>query len=614
MTKVYNRSRVDRVPLAALLLCGCIHVPGRSGHPPPKVQAIDTRPLVCSRPADAGEIRFEKIAPWRDDAAAAYALVHDDLCGPELRGIDQIAAPMLEARGLRATLGAIVNACEEYRLWEMVRRLQSRGHEIGNHSLNHEPIRGENAAREIDQAKRTLDARLGRPVSFFLFPYDLFDGPTVEQARSAGHPFIRAGSRDDNDGLTQPPINRAEADNDAALEFDAWPRAFSKYALYPEKDILNVHVWNAIERRGFAMREVHSVTRKAVAPLSGEGFFPVPLSIYEAHLDFLVDAWRANQVWTDTASTIARYRRARQACSAAVTTGRITFDTTAADCRTNLTPLSVVVTTARDLAGLQGKQAGRAVYTRKLGSGRFSVTADPGAGPVELSGCDNPSPGVDPNVKLQPKPAAAASVCDLESVRAAGGDGRMDDLERPPEQLQQLPNPGQRDGRTGTWSWYPPGALAAGIRSEEGNRSLRYARSGLHASAGVVLAFVGASGAGSCYDATAYQGVRFRIRGTVESNDPVWKGKVILSLVTAETASVRYGGDRRGTGGHFHVEIPVSDAWQEVTVPFSRFQRPTWGDTARLTQLALGKLQAIDWGVAKEVSGFSFDLDDLRLY
>jgi hypothetical protein len=104
------------------------------------------------------------------------------------------------------------------------------------------------------------------------------------------------------------------------LEFDAWPRAYSKYTSFPEKDLLNLHVYNAIDKKGFAVREFHSVTTKDVPPLSGEGFGPVPLRTYEQHLDFLYYAWKANKVWTSTASTIIRYRQARMACTATVST------------------------------------------------------------------------------------------------------------------------------------------------------------------------------------------------------------------------------------------------------------------------------------------------------
>ncbi len=604
---MYKSSRSLRVPLAALLLAGCVHSAGR--------HRIDSNPVACRSRADAGAFAFEKVAPWRDDATAAYAIVHDDLCSPELRGIDQIAVPALEARGLTATMGAIVGHCDEYKLWGLVRDLERRGHEIGNHSFSHVVIRPGNVDREVIESKRLLDAHLARPVSFFLFPYDDFARHTVELVERAGHPFVRAGARDDNDGLENPPVNGAEPGNDLALEFDAWPRAFSKYALYPEKDILNVHVWNAIERRGFAIRELHSVTRQDRAPPTGEGFFPVPLPIYEAHLDFLVNAWKANQLWTSTTSAIVRYRRARQACPAALAGATVAFDLSNPDCPRYATPLSVVVRTERDVPGLAALQAGRPVFTRKLGPGRFSVTADPTAGQVDLAGCTTASVGVDPSVALPRKPAPATSVCVLESVRGPGGRASlMDDFERGPELLQLLPNPGQRDGRDGTWSWYPPATVAATILQEGSNRLLRYAAQGLGGSAGVALAFLGGSGAGSCYDATAYRGLRFRIRGSASSDSPAAAGKVIVSLVTAETQSLRYGGDLRGSGGHFHAEVPVSREWRQVSLTWERFRPPTWGDTAAMTRLALGKLQAIDWGISREVSTFQIDLDDIELF
>jgi peptidoglycan/xylan/chitin deacetylase (PgdA/CDA1 family) len=614
---VYKLSRFDRASLTALLLCGCGHTRGhdRMGTSPAPVGRIPTAPMVCEGAVPAGTLTFEKIAGWRDDAAAAYSIIHDDLCSPELRGIDRIAAPALEARGLVATMGAIAGDCQDYKLWAMVRGLESRGHEIANHSFTHERVRPHNATLEVAKSKQVLDRELQQPVRLFLFPYDVFQRSTIELVEAVGHRYARAGSRDDNDGLDNPPLNGKDPDNDLVLEFDAWPRSFSKYSLYPEKDILNVHVWNAIERGGFALRELHSVTPHAVAPVAGEGFFPVPRPIYDAHLDFLVNAWKANRLWTSTVSTIVRYRRARQACAASISAATITFDTSNPDCRTYTTPLSVILTSTEDVPGLQAIQGGASVFTRKLGPRRYSVTAYPTAGPVTVAGCRTPSPGVDPTVPLPRKPAPASSVCALESVRGAGGAGRMDDLERPPEQLQTLPNSAQRDRRDGTWSWYPPFTLGASIREEGRNRTLRYAAHDLGASAGVVLAFMGASGAGSCYDASAYKGVRFRIRGGAASDDPAARDKVVVSLVSAETQALKYGGDRGGgPGGHFHAHVPLTPDWKQVSLTWSQFAAPTWGETAGLTRPALTKLQAVDWGIPKEVSSFEINLDDIELF
>jgi hypothetical protein len=188
----------------------------------------------------------------------------------------------------------------------------------------------------------------------------------------------------------------------------------------------------------------------------------------------------------------------------------------------------------------------------------------------------------------------------------------MDDLERPDEELQILPNPAQEDGRTGSWSWYPQNAEVE-VVGEGGGQALRYAGTGLAAWSGVTLAFLGGNGAGSCYDGTSYQGIRFRIRGNVTSGDEL-NGKVVVSIVTADTQSRRYGGDLDGEGGHFHLVVPVTAGWQTVSIPWTALNRPTWGETTSLTAVAKEKLQAIDWGVSNMASSFEIYIDDVEMY
>jgi hypothetical protein len=515
-----------------------------------------------------------------------------------------------------ATFGPFVRVCEDYVLWDMVKQAQGRGHEIGNHSFTHSNVRAENAAHEIGDAKRTLDAHLLAPVSFYIFPFDDFSEPMVELVKNAGHLSARAGNRDDNDGFAEPPINPAEPANDLTLEFDAWPRSYSKYASYAESAILNLHVFHAIERQGFALREFHSVTSREVAPLSGEGFGPVPLRLYEQHLDFLVNAWKANKVWTSTVSSIVRYRRARAACTASVAGDSLSFGTAAPDCKAYATPLSVIVKTGQDVPGLGATQgaAGTPVFVRKLGPARFSVDADPTAGDVRLTGCLTPVSTVAATLALPEKPAPASSVCELDTVKGTGAPGRMDDFERDQAALQVLPNPGQADGRNGSWSWHPPNTTASIIPDGRG-RALRFngARPGKWS--GVTLAFLGGNGAGSCYDGRAYQGLRFKVKGSVEAPDnPTLSNTIIVSLITAETQSQKFGGDLKGEGGHFNVAVAITPEWTMVTLPFSMFGKPTWGDTMGLTELALGKLQAIDWGTTEKTAVVELTLDDVELY
>jgi hypothetical protein len=602
---------------------------GGGGPPPinfgPPAGKVETVPVECAAAAvtDAGGFTFEKIAEWRDDAAAAYTMVHDDMCGPELRGIDRMAIPALEMRGLVATLGPFVQICQDGGLWNVVKEAQMKGHEIANHSYTHVNIRMENAAKEVTMAKSIFDSMLPKPVTFYIFPYDDFSAPTVKAVQDAGHIGARAGNRDDNDGFDLPPINSRMPDNDLTLEFDAWPRAYSKYASWKEADILNLHVHNAIEKQGFAVREFHSVTARDVAPLAGEGFGPVPLRTYEAHLDFLYHAWKANKVWTSTASTILRYRQARVACKAQVAGTTITYDTADQKCKDFATPVSVIVKTGKDLPGLKAMQGTGAVFVRKLGPSRFSVTADPTLGPVELAGCTTPVPAVDAATPMSVKPLPAASVCEIEQIKgmggAAAGVGMMDNFERDPSQFQVLPNPSQRDGRNGSWSWYPQTVTIEMVKEgTPANTVLRYRGANVGNWTGATLAFLGGNGAGSCYDATAYTGLKFKIKGTVKSTMPPFSSSIVrLSIITAETQVQKYGGDFKldpmnGTG-HFGKNIQVTPEWTEVTLPFAMVDKPAWGPSASFPALALTKLQALDWGV-DGTAEFEIFLDDIQLY
>lgn len=571
---------------------------------------VDEDPLVCENPAEAGGFTFVEIATWRDRATAAYSMIHDDMCDYGVRGIHLHAVPALNARGLHAGLGPIVAECEAQGLWGEVEAADAAGHEIVSHSYTHPEITVANAPKEVVEAKAAFEQHTAKPVTFYIFPYDFWTPETVAAVGAAGHLGARAGNRDDNDGFEAPPINSAAPGADLAIEFDVWPRTYSKYALYREADILSVHVHNAVERGGWAVREFHSVIPDAESP-EGHGFGPVPLSIYEAHLDFLVDAWRKGIVWTANPSTVIRYRHAREACAASVASDTITYDTSNPDCVAFATPISVIVQTGADVPAIMAMQGETAVATRKLGPSTFSVTADPTAGPVALTGCTDDGPAVETG-QLPPRPNPADSVCDLESVAGTGADGQMDDLERPEAELQILPNPAQRDGRTGSWSWYPQDVVVE-LVADGGGQALRYAGNNLGAWTGVTLAFLGGNGAGTCYDASAYQGIKFRIKGSVTSTDDL-NGKVVLSLVTAETQSRTFGGDLDGAGGHFHKVITLTPTWTTVTIPWADLMPPSWGDTATLTMLAKGKLQALDWGVSNMASSFEIYLDDIELY
>jgi len=90
--------------------------------------------------------------------------------------------------------------------------------------------------------------------------------------------------------------------------------------------------------------------------------------------------------------------------------------------------------------------------------------------------------------------------------------------------------------------------------------------------------------------------------------------RVVITMVTAQTQTRKLGGDLDGDGGHFHKIAPVNGEWQTVEIPFSDFERPTWGVSAMYTTLALDRLQALDFGVSDRATNFDLLIDDIELY
>lgn len=61
--------------------------------------------------------------------------------------------------------------------------------EIGAHTLNHVYLKGlekNKAWREISESKRVLEAKTGRPVKYFAYPYGVFSSETIEMVKKAG--------------------------------------------------------------------------------------------------------------------------------------------------------------------------------------------------------------------------------------------------------------------------------------------------------------------------------------------------------------------------------------------------------------------------------------------
>ncbi len=358
-------------------------------------------------PAAGAFFKVEGVASWRGDAAAAYSLIHDDVCSDGVEGVFSHADPELARRGLHAGFGVIAGVCESKKRWNKVRQLVAHGHEVFSHSWSHPCMTNDHKLaescnptarrsidflQEIDVAGAVMLQRLGAPPDFFIFPFDVCDPAAIARLQKQGYLGARCGESG---------INPAAAGDDFAIRFDVFGPAYSiyfdapackgvkQYETPPEQTsaacrahVLDHYVEDAITQRGWAVRELHGFDD------DGGSFEPVPVTEYAAHLDHVLVKVRAGQLWVEGPTRVLKYRSARASCPLPVATerGTFTFATPSAACRRSATLLTYLVSTTdgTDPAALTSEQAGSRTPARKLARGRFAVDADPTRGPVVL--------------------------------------------------------------------------------------------------------------------------------------------------------------------------------------------------------------------------------------
>ncbi len=120
-----------------------------------------------------------------------------------------LALPLLQARGLKATFFVVTGFLADdeahrrtdergrkYLLWSEVYALASAGMEIGSHSTSHRRLPDLPAAEieaEARASREVLQARLGRPVEFFAFPFNSKRGEARQAVKDAGYRGAVAG-------------------------------------------------------------------------------------------------------------------------------------------------------------------------------------------------------------------------------------------------------------------------------------------------------------------------------------------------------------------------------------------------------------------------------------
>jgi peptidoglycan/xylan/chitin deacetylase (PgdA/CDA1 family) len=234
-----------------------------------------------------------KVLPWNNHEAA-LSLTFDDSRAVHL----DVAAPELNKRHLHATFFLIVSKTTRLEDWQ---KLQSQGHEIGNHSVTHEHATDLNKAGEelqVEDAKKFLDSNFKSDIITFAFPYTEVSPGLLYWVRR--YDFAARGGRGDGTLVyiksdVQPDWNNLPS-QPSYTKYDA-----ATYRGWIDKD-LSLKAWTILQIHGIGD--------------ASTGFEPIPSNTFIEFLDY-VKAMEPRGLWVAPFGEVAAYFRAQKILEAA---------------------------------------------------------------------------------------------------------------------------------------------------------------------------------------------------------------------------------------------------------------------------------------------------------
>ncbi|HTF96309.1 MAG TPA: polysaccharide deacetylase family protein [Cellvibrio sp.] len=300
------------------------------------------------------------VTPFKGGAKAAYSMVFDDYCSSWTSGIDDYAIPGLVEHGLRAGLGAIGSECEKNKFQARLKAVAEQGFEIVNHTWSHpslvlcatNPNPAQNCSDtrpdfkiEIDSAREFLQQATGKPVNFFVFPYNSVDDAILNHLREQGYLGARGGSYTLNAANFSDPL---------------------KLNLLGNQADMNALADQAIAAGAFAFINLHGV--------ADASYLPVPLSTWNAHLDYLKLLVDKHDLWVDNPTTIVKYNRSKALCGSPQISGNsLVFTGAQSGCATYVTGLTVSITANAGMPEIVPVQNGSSLPIRRLSANTVLV-------------------------------------------------------------------------------------------------------------------------------------------------------------------------------------------------------------------------------------------------
>lgn len=392
-----------------------------------------------------------QITRWKNDAKAAYTIIHDDYGMSGVDGIWQYGDTIAANRGIKFGFGAIASHCETNRivrgktLYNHAKEvmMDQHGHELINHSFDHgcavgragwDPCNaqlgwGESTSltafsRELNEAHNAFLNGTGYAPVYYIFPYDRHSNLANQRLKDLGYSGSRSGWPESD------PLNgsfpRFGYNNDDPHDYEPDVDGYFRNAVQVFDDnhrqlndagqlaVLNGTVNNAITNGTFTLRELHNV--------GDLGWGAVKVNAYRNHMNYVKSKIESGEVYNGTVTQINSYQlqklkfQPQTSYNSVTKTINVTWSSINPQINVNVAnyinglvykdPITLKV----NLDGLTGdwdvSQSGNTINDYEVKNGFMMVNVYPHEGPVQIR-------IVDDNTNFAPTVANSISDQDL---------------------------------------------------------------------------------------------------------------------------------------------------------------------------------------------------------
>ena len=354
--------------------------------------------LYCSHT----EIISVEVLKWKNGAQAAYTIIHDDLCNPEISGIYRYADTIAYNRGIRFGAAAIAKLCYDKGepMWDIMKRMVDHGHEIVSHSWAHGASvdlgwLAQNWSVELDviKSKEVIEKYVpGAEVTFMVFPYDAYDEQRIEEIRAHGYLGARAGIKKytDDRGVN---VNFENFDPFRNCYFDAYVSRAEQQVIDASESPYTVSIYNnenddieiqhldsALASGGWSIQELHTVDDE-----EPWGWGRMSVERYRALLDYAKSKVESGVLWVGTPTEVIRYIVTRERIGKPTIEGNVMSFLIPEDFDARYAcEVTVKINTSGKVSQIIGDQSGLEIETTRVERNSFLMNVNPVNGDVVL--------------------------------------------------------------------------------------------------------------------------------------------------------------------------------------------------------------------------------------